>query len=96
MSHKIPSFRGFTLTDKTFFLKVQTIVYQKSFGPTFITIVVKKYFYFWFGEPLKRKELFSENIFFLKWLTKLKLEISFDFNVNESCKGGHKQNFGES
>ena len=34
--------------------------------------------------------------FFLKRLTKPKLEIFFDYNDNESCKEGHKQNFGKS
>ena len=40
---------------------------------------------------LSTKELFSGKIFFLKWLTKPKPEIFFDYNGNESCKGGHKQ-----
>ena len=35
-------------------------------------------------------------VFFLKWLTKPKPEIFFDYNGNESCKGGPKQNFGKS
>ena len=34
--------------------------------------------------------------FFLKRLTKPKPEIFFDYNGNESCKGGPKQNFGKS
>ena len=33
---------------------------------------------------------------FPKWLSKLKLQLFFDYNDNESCKGGHKQNFGKS
>ena len=37
------------------------------------------------------KELFSGKIFFLQWLTKPKPEIFFNYNGNESCKGGHKQ-----
>ena len=40
--------------------------------------------------------LFSEKIFFLKRLTKPKLQIFFDYNDNKSCKGGPKQNFGQS
>ena len=40
---------------------------------------------------LVTKELFSSQIFFfLKRLTKPKLQIFFDYNGNESCKGGLK------
>ena len=53
------------------------ILLMSSFT-TFISIVVKKYFYF------------------LKRLKKPKLEIFFDYNYNESCKGGHEQKFGKS
>ena len=42
------------------------------------------------------KELFNRKIFFLKWLTKQKLQIFFDYNGNESWRGGYKQNFGKS